>query len=130
MQAYQVIPISAADVVPTAQRMREAERMLIMIHGYVNKDGKNVISYEYAVGDKIESYVVTGAETLPTISPIYSTAAEWPERELNELIGMRFDGLDTTQRLFLPDNLLSGDGQILVTPLDELRAKNVGAKEV
>ena len=43
---------------------------------------------------------------------------------------MRFDGLDTTQRLFLPDNLLSGDGQILVTPLDELRAKNVGAKEV
>ena len=79
MQAYQVIPISAADVVPTAQRMREAERMLIMIHGYVNKDGKNVISYEYAVGDKIESYVVTGAETLPTISPIYSTAAAWPE---------------------------------------------------
>ena len=130
MQTYQVIPITAADVIPTAQRMRDNGRMLIMIHGYVDKEGQKVISYEYATGDGIESYVVTGAEELPTISPIYSTAAEWPERELNELIGMRFIDLDTSQRLFLPDNLLSGDGQIMVTPLEELRAKNVGVKEV
>jgi len=129
MQDYQVIPITAADVVPTAEQMRAAGRMLIMIHGYVNKDGQKVVSYEYATDKGIASYSVTGADALPTISAIYSTAAEWPERELNELIGVEFTGLDTSVRLFLPDNLLEGNGQIMVTPLEELRAKNVEAKE-
>ena len=114
MQDYQVIPITAADVVPTAEQMRAAGRMLIMIHGYVNKDGQKVVSYEYATDKGIASYSVTGADALPTISTIYSTAAEWPERELNELIGVEFTGLDTSVRLFLPDNLLEGTGQIMV----------------
>lgn len=129
MQDYQLIPISAADVLPTAEKMQSEGRMLIMIHGYVDKEGQKVVSYEYAVDGSIVSYTVTGANALPTISTIYATAAEWPERELNELIGMEFTGLDTSARLFLPDNLLEGDGQILVTSLEELRAKNVEAKE-
>ncbi|MDO4732431.1 MAG: NADH-quinone oxidoreductase subunit C [Bacillota bacterium] len=129
MQNYQVIPITAADVVPTAERMRAAGRMLIMIHGYIDKDGNKLVSYEYATDQGIASYAVSGADVLPTISTIYSAAAEWPERELNELIGVEFTGLDTSSRLFLPDNLLEGDGHILVMPLEELREKNIKAKE-
>ena len=47
------------------------------------------------------------------------------ELELNELLGIDFEGLDTSKRLFLPENLLEtqGKGQILATPLAELVAK-------
>ena len=130
MQAYQVISISAAEVLPTAQKMHDAGRMLVMIHGYVDQEGQKVVSYEYATEQGITSYSVSGAEELPTISGVYDAAAAWPERELNELIGMEFTGLDTSSRLFLPDNLLEGEGHILVTPLEELRAKNVEAKNI
>ena len=129
MQDYQMIHIAADQVVPIAEQMRADGQMLIMIHGYVDKEDQKVISYEYATENGIASYTVTGADRLPTISTIYSTAAEWPERELNELIGMEFTGLDTSQRLFLPDNLLEGNGQIMVTPMEELLEKNFGAKE-
>ena len=56
----------------------------------------------------------------------YDTAATWPERELNELFGINFEGLDTSKRLFLPEDMLEtqGRGQIMVTPLSELVEKN------
>ena len=58
-------------------------------------------------------------------SPIYDLAAAWPEREINELIGVTFEGLDCSERLFLPDNMAEEmKGQILVTPLEELRKAN------
>ena len=92
-----------------------------MIHGYVDKEGKNVISYDYAVGSAIESYTVTGESVLPSIGDIYDQAAMWPERELNELMPVEFTGLDTSQRLFLPEDLLDDRGQILVQTMDELK---------
>lgn len=97
-----------------------------MIHGFLDKDGVAEISYEYMVEPNIESYRVRGETTLPSISSIYDVAAEWPERELNELFGWTFEGLDVSKRLFLPEDLLEeqGKGQIMVTPLEELRKKN------
>ncbi|MEI3062522.1 MAG: NADH-quinone oxidoreductase subunit C [Oscillospiraceae bacterium] len=79
----------------------------------------------------MESYYVIGETTLPSISDIYDEAARWPERELNELMGIEFEGLDTSQRLFLPEDMLEtqGKGQILVTPLSELREKRVEKME-
>jgi len=62
---------------------------------------------------------------LPSIEPVYDLAAQWAEREITELIGVTFEGLDTSKRLFMPDNLLEGNGQILVMPLAELRKANV-----
>ena len=64
---------------------------------------------------------------VPSISEIYDTAASWPERELNELMGIEFEGLDVSQRLFLPEDMLEtqGKGQILVMPLKELVDKNL-----
>jgi NADH:ubiquinone oxidoreductase subunit C len=120
MQDYRKIPIKKEDIIPTAHRMRKEGVILSMIHGYL--DGENIphISYEYQIRDVIESYTVIGEWKVPSISEIYDDAAAWPERELNELFGFEFEGLDTSERLFLPDSMLSGQGHIIVTPMDEL----------
>ena len=111
--------------------MRKKEVYLVMIHGFLDKEGKPDVSYEYAVGPVLEAYHVTGETVLPSISGIYDVAAEWPERELNELFGWTFEGLDVSKRLFLPYDLLEdeGKGQIMVKPLSELRKLNGTEKE-
>ncbi len=124
MQNYKKIPITKEEIVPVAERMRKNGVILAMIHGYLTEEGKVNISYEYQLGETIESYTIEGENVLPSISAIYDQAAAWPERELNELIDVTFEGLDTSKRLFMPESLLEGQGQIFVTPMDELMKKN------
>ncbi|MBE6911403.1 MAG: NADH-quinone oxidoreductase subunit C [Ruminococcaceae bacterium] len=128
MQEYKKIAITKDDVVPTAKKMREQGIPLAMIHGFINDEGKPNISYEYEVGSGIESYTVDGEESLPSIAGIYDLAAEWPEREIMELMEVTFEGLDTSKRLFMPDTMLDGQGQILVTPMDDLIKRTQGKK--
>ena len=132
MQEYKRIDISKDEIVPIAERKRKDGVYLVMIHGFLNKDGQPDISYDYAVDPIVESYHVVGETKLPTISTIYDTAAEWPERELNEIFGWEFEGLDVSKRLFLPEDMLEeqGKGQIMVTPLEELRNLNGVGQEV
>jgi NADH:ubiquinone oxidoreductase 27 kD subunit len=132
MQEYKRIDIGKDEIVPIAERKRKAGDYLVMIHGFLNKEGQPDISYDYAVGPVVESYHVVGETKLPTISTIYSTAAEWPERELNEIFGWEFEGLDCSKRLFLPEDMLEeqGKGQIMVIPLEELRNLNGVGQEV
>lgn len=127
MQEYKKFVIEKDQIVPTAERMRKAGYLLTMIHAFIDKDGKMDISWDYSVEPVVESYHVTGEMKVPSIGEIYDTAATWAERELNELLGIEFEGLDTSQRLFLPEDMLEdqGKGQIMVTPLSELRAKNI-----
>ena len=120
MQIYNKVMITKEEVIPTAEKMKSEGRVLAMIHGFINDDGLPNISYEYDVDGAIESYTVDGEKVLPTISHIYDQAAAWPERELNELIDITFEGLDTSKRLFMPESMLEGQGQILVTPMKEL----------
>lgn len=129
MQEYKKISITKDEVIPTAERMKKDGVVLAMIHGFINDNGLPNISYEYDVNGAIESYTVDGEKVLPTISHIYDLAAEWPEREINELMDMTFEGLDTSKRLFMPDNMLDGQGQILVTPMDQLIDKAHNKKE-
>lgn len=129
MQEYRIIEISPEEVVPTAQRMREAGVFLAMIHGHVEDDGQNVIAYEYEIGSGIESYQVKGAKTLPSISGIYDAGAEWPEREIMELMDIVFEGLDTSRRLFMPETMIDGQGHIIVTPMDKLIDQAHGKEE-
>ena len=126
MQGYQRIDITKDEIVPVAEKMRKQGVYLAMIHGFLDKDGVPDISYEYMVEPNIESYHVRGETTVPSISSIYDVAAEWPERELNEFFGWTFEGLDISKRLFLPEDMLEGQGkgQIMVTPLEELRKLN------
>lgn len=126
MQEYRKSEITKDRIVPIAEKMRKEGRALVMIHAFINKDGQFDISWEYAVDPAVESYHVIGEDTVPSIGDIYDTAATWPERELNELFNIQFEGLDVSKRLFLPEDMLEtqGKGQIMVTPLAELREKN------
>ena len=128
MSEYKRIEISKDQVVPIAEQMRKAGVGLVMIHGFLNEEGKMDVSYEYSVEPVIESYHVVGETVLPSISGIYDQAAAWPERELNEFFDLQFEGLDMSKRLFLPEDMLEtqGKGHIMVTPLSELREKNIG----
>lgn len=128
MQTNQKTQITRDQVLPIAQKMRADGVMLIMIHGWLDDDGTPVITYDYSLGPVVDSYEVRGEHSLPSIESVYDVAAQWAEREISELIDVTFEGLDTSKRLFLPDNLLEGTGQILVTPLKELRDANVDAR--
>lgn len=125
MQEFKSFDIKKEDVVPLAQRMKDAGYRLLIVQGYVDKEGKNVVCYQYEVGNTIESYKVVGEEVLPSISHIYDLSAAWPEEELYELMGMKFEGLNMRGRLFLPDTMLEGQGHIIVTPLNELKKKTL-----
>ena len=127
MQEYKRIDIGKDQIVPVAERMRKAGNYLVMIHAFIDKEGRMDISWDYAVDPAVESYHVVGETKVPSIGEIYDTAATWPERELNELFGIEFEGLDVSQRLFLPEDMLEtqGKGQIMVTPLKELVEKNI-----
>ncbi len=126
MQEYRKFVIEKEQIVPLAEKMRREGRYLVMIHGFMNKEGQMDVSWDYAVDPAVESYHVVGETELPSIGDIYDTAATWPERELNELFGIEFQGLDCSKRLFLPEDMLEtqGRGQIMVTPLAELVEKN------
>lgn len=123
MQTNTKISITKDEIVPTARKMRDEGRLLIMIHGHLDKDSRPVITYDYSLGAEVASYEVVGESVVPSIEPIYS-AAEWAEREITELLGFTFEGLDTSERLFLADAMMDGQGQILVTPINVLREKN------
>ena len=131
MQEYKRIDIGKDQIVPVAERMRKAGVYLVMIHAFIDKEGRMDISWDYAVDPAIESYHVVGEMEVPSVGEIYDTAATWPERELNELFGITFEGLDVSKRLFLPEDMLEtqGKGQIMVTPLKELVEKNVKKEE-
>lgn len=127
MQEYKRTDIGKDQIVPVAERMRKAGSYLVMVHAFLDKDGQIDISYDYAVDPAIESYHVVGEMKVPSIGDIYDTAATWPEREINEIFGVEFEGLDVSKRLFLPEDMLEtqGKGQIMVMPLSELREKNI-----
>lgn len=134
MQEYKQIQITKEEIVPTALRMRHDGRQLVMIHAFWQTDGQLRISWDYAVDPAVESYYVLGEQSVSSVAEVYDEAARWPELELNELLGIDFEGLDTSKRLFLPENLLEtqGKGQILVTPMSELVAKrdeNIAGKQ-
>lgn len=127
MQEYKRTDIGKDQIVPVAERMRKAGNYLVMVHAFLDKDGQIDISYDYAVDPAIESYHVVGEMKVPSIGDIYDTAATWPEREINEIFGVEFEGLDVSKRLFLPEDMLEtqSKGQIMVMPLSELREKNI-----
>ena len=127
MQEYKKTVITKDQVVPIAERMRKEGHYLVMIHCFIDKDGQMDVSWDYAVNPTIESYHVIGETSLPSLGDIFDTSATWPERELNVFFDLQFEGLDMSKRLFLPEDMLEtqGKGQIMVTPLSELREKNI-----
>ena len=121
MQPYEKKMITKEELIPTAEKMRADGVALAMIHAFVSDSGIPNVSYEFQMDPSIISITIEGESVLPSISSIYDLAAEWPEREIMELLPITFEGVDTSRRLFMPDNMLDGQGQILVTPMDKLK---------
>ena len=102
--------------------MYKEKRRLVMINGYINENKENVIAYNFDVNGDITTYLVKGEEVLPSITPIYSASARWAEEEIEEMMNMKFEGLDRSGRLFLPEEFKDGwQDKILVMPLSELK---------
>lgn len=123
MHKTNIIVIGKEEVLPIAEKMFSEKRRLVIMNGYVDTEGKNSIVYNYDVDGKIETYICRGNDSVPSITSIYQGSAQWCEEEICEMMDVSFEGLVKSGRLFLPDDF-DGTGQILVTPLSELKSNN------
>lgn len=114
--------INKKQILSTAEEMKKKGCALVVISGYVDKEGKTCLAYSYDVGGAVVTYKCTGENSVPSITEVYGTAAEWFEEEISELMGVEFKGLKNCGRLFLPEEF-DGSGQIIVSSLEELRKK-------
>ncbi|MFD3157454.1 NADH-quinone oxidoreductase subunit C [Haloimpatiens sp. FM7330] len=120
MKKPKIIQISKDEIIPLAQKMLEEKRRLVIMNGYVDKEGNNIIVYNYEIDDRLVTYMCKGEKKLPSITHIYGGSAQWCEEEICEMMPIDFEGLKKGDRLFLPDDF-DGSGQILVVPLNELK---------
>ena len=120
--------INKDEIVKIAEEMLKEKRRLVIMNGYVDKEGNNVVAYNYDIDGKLKTFLCKGEKLLPTITHIYKGSAQWCEEDICEVMDIEFDGLDKGDRLFLPDDF-DGSGHILVTPLEELRNKRKGKEE-
>jgi NADH:ubiquinone oxidoreductase 27 kD subunit len=107
-------------LVPTVKKMLEEKRRLVIMNGYIDKEGNNVIAYNFDIDGDVKTYLCRGYDVLPSITPMYGGSAQWCEEEICEMMPIQFEGLEKSGRLFLPEEF-DGSGQILVMPLSELK---------
>jgi hypothetical protein len=120
MHKFDSTNISKEELIPIAERMLSEKRRLVIMNGYIDKEGNNVVAYNFDIDGDIKTYLCKGYSSLPSLTPIYSGSAQWCEEEICEMMPIDFEGLDKSGRLFLPEEF-DGSGQILVMPLSELK---------
>lgn len=130
MHKTDITYINKDEIVKTAEEMLKEKRRLVIMNGYVDKEGNNVVAYNFDIDGNIKTFICKGEKVFPTITHIYKGSAQWCEEDICEVMDVEFQGLDKGDRLFLPDDF-DGSGQILVTPIEELRNKykNTNDKE-
>lgn len=99
---------------------KESGGRLVALNGYVDEEKNNVLVYTLEFEASRKSYFLRGEKEVPTITTIYR-GAEWFEEEIEEMMPIKFEGLERKGRLFLPEEFSVGEGQILIMPLDELK---------
>lgn len=122
MHASDFRDIEKDNILSVAKEMKEKGCPLVVIIGYIDKEGKPVIEYSFDDSGNIITYRCFNEYKLPSITSIYKTAAEWFEEEISEFMGVEFEGLEKKGRLFLPEEF-DGSGRILVSSLSELRKR-------
>lgn len=122
MHKTDITYINKDEIVSMAEKMLSEKRRLVIMNGYVDKEGNNVIAYNFDIDGNLKTYICKGEKTFPTITHIYKGSAQWCEEDICEVMEVDFEGLKKGDRLFLPDDF-DGSGQILVTPIEELRNK-------
>lgn len=112
--------VTKEELLSVVQKMLEEKRRLVIMNGYVDKEGNNVVAYNFDIDGDIKTYLCKGYSSIPSITPIYGGSAQWCEEEITEMMPIEFEGLAKSGRLFLPEEF-DGSGQILVMPLSELK---------
>ena len=112
--------ISKENLLTIVKNIRDKGGRLVAINGYVNKEKTNIVVYTLEYDDVREQYRIVGEDTIPTLTNIYK-GAQWFEEEIQEMMPVKFDGLEFSGRLFLPDEFKNGEGQILIMTLEELK---------
>lgn len=114
------IEISKDNLFKTCQEMINEKNRLIIINGYVDKEKKPVVSYSFLKRNELITYYIRGESEIPSVTPIYKDLATWCEEEIEEVMPVKFNGLNRGGRLFLPEEF-EGKGEILILPLEELK---------
>ena len=124
MYPTEIIVISKDELVDIAKKFHSERRRLVMMNGYVDAEGQNVVAYNFDFDGHLKTYQVKGEKVVPSLVPVYKGTVQWCEEEICELMDIEFEGLEKSNRLFLPEEF-DGSGHILVMPLDELKEKNL-----
>ena len=107
-------------IIEIARDKKQKKCPLIVIVGFVDKEGKPTVSYSFDVHGAVETYTYKDGGVIPSITSVYGVAAEWFEEEISEFMGVEFEGLQKKGRLFLPEEF-DGSGQIFVSSMSELK---------
>ncbi len=124
MHKGEIKEIKREELLPLAEKLFNEKRRLVIMNGYVDKQGNNVVAYNFDIDGNIVTYLCRGYDCLPSLTSIYKGAVQWCEEEICEMMPIEFTGLNKSGRLFLPDDF-DGTGQILVTPLSDLKKDNI-----
>lgn len=112
--------ILASNLIEIIKSCKEQSGRLVALNGYINEEKNNVLVYTFEFSDCRKMYFVKNISEVTSITDIYK-GAEWFEEEIEEMMPVKFIGLERKGRLFLPEEFSAGEGQILIMPLNELK---------
>jgi NADH:ubiquinone oxidoreductase subunit C len=96
------------DVLAMAEQMHRLEARLSTMTGVALGSGETGIIYHYCLGAvPINIKTETRDRAIPSITPV-TRAADWSEREISDLYGVRFTGHPNPTRLIRPPSLPPG----------------------
>jgi len=98
----------ALDVLAMAETMHRLGARLSTMTGVALGNGETAIIYHYCLGClTVNLKAETHEREIPSIAPT-TQAADWSEREISDLYGVRFAGHPNLTRLIRPPSLPSG----------------------
>lgn len=121
MENYRTENVNVSDLIAYAKEVKDKGGRLVAINGYINDENKNVVAYTFEYENIRETKFVKDESEIPTLTGIYKGGTQWFEEEVEEMMPLKFIGLEKSGRLFLPEEFENGEGQILVMPLEELK---------
>jgi Ni,Fe-hydrogenase III component G len=96
------------DVIAMAELMRRIEARLSTITGLAAEHGETTIIYHYCLRTWMLNFrTTTRNQAIPSITPV-TKAADWSEREIDDLYGVSFVGHPNPGRLLRPPSLSPG----------------------
>jgi hypothetical protein len=121
------------DVLAMAETMHRLGARLSAMTGMALGNGETGIIYHYCLGClTVNLRTETRDRAIPSIAPI-TQAADWSEREISDLYGVRFAGHPNLTRLIRPPSLppgffrdLGGKGSRGSGPVSEIRNMTQG----